>query len=175
MTMTSAHHDPPLQAERDLSLKLLEIDEDHAKGALGNVLLMVWARRTLAAPYRRSLDHLQDLRAEHPDGVCVFKIIENTATPPENDAREAIAEFMKAPSVAQFSAVFEGAGLKAAAVRTIIYADLALSRPAFPHAVHRSVEASAAWHAKLSPNVDARALEEGMQTLRELYRTRCAG
>ena len=161
-----------LRTSRGASIDILEIDADHVKAAYKNVLLMVWARRTLADVYRRSGGYIQDLRASHPKGVCVFQLVEDTAIPPETDARDAMTELLQNPGITQFSVVFEATGFKAAAVRAIVHAGQALSRPKFSHAVHQSVAAAAAWHAGLSPELSASELQEAVQAMRELHRTR---
>lgn len=161
-----------LRTSRSASIDVLEIDEDHVKGAYKNVLLMVWAKRTLADAYRRAISIVHEMRVDHPQGVCLFHVVEDTAVPPDTDAREAFTDLLKTEGVKQFSVVFEASGFKAAAVRAIVQAGQALVRPKFPHSVHQSVAASAAWHAGLSREHSAAELQEAVQLLRELHRSR---
>ena len=165
----------PLRTSKNVEIEVVEIDEDHVKGIYKNALFMVWARQTLAPAYRRAFSLVERLRSRHPQDVIVFQVVEDTAIPPEPDAKQTMAEFLKVEGIKQFSVVFEANGFKAAAVRAIVHAGQAMARPRFPHSVHQSVPASAAWNAALAHEHSAAELQEAVQLLREHHRAAYPG
>src|SRR5262245_49096928 len=99
--------------------KLVEIDEDHVKAVAGNMLFMVWRRRTLSAVYRRGMDLATEVAGRFPQGVGVCHVVEVDAVPPDADTRRAFVDFLKMSHVKHFSVTHDGVGFKAASVRAI--------------------------------------------------------
>jgi hypothetical protein len=155
------------------ALEVVAMDEDHIKGTVLNLVLMVWRRRTLAEPYRAGIELVNHFALKHPEGVGMMHVVETEASPPDAEARKAFAEFSKLTAVQFFSVTHEGSGFKAASVRAITSGIHAFTRPSFDHAVHSTVAEAAHWaagHNKLiGRNDDWQAIESAMHTLRKIH------
>lgn len=154
-------------------LGLIEVDQDHVKGVLANLVLCVWRRRTLVGAYRAAIELVGRVGLQHPGGVGVMNVVEVEAVPPEADTRKAFGEMMHSPVVKHFSVTHEGSGFKAASVRAIAASVTTLSRPRFPHSVQSSVKDAARWAASHNRSIgaldDAEAIERALQSLRRLH------
>lgn len=132
------------------NLRLVEIDEDHAKSVLHNMLIIVWKKHTTAEAFSRVPNIVQQIAALHREGVGMLQVVETGAFPPDSAAR---AEFLRNVEVSglvirHFSIVHEGTGFKAASVRAIMSGLYLYARPKFPNEIFNSLRGAAEWHAK---------------------------
>jgi hypothetical protein len=152
---------------------LTEADSDHIKGVVGNMLFMVWVSRTEYACYRRGAEIVRMLGPRFPTGIGVLNLVEVSAVPPDARARGEFAQFLKLPEIRHFSVTHEGHGFKAAAVRAIVSAAQFIAAPPFPHSVHATVDAAAAWHSDqqraLGIELPAREVTEIVADLRRRH------
>lgn len=154
-------------------LELVEVDEDHAKGIIFNLVLLFWRYRTLQEPHRAAMRLVTQTAAKHPKGVGVMQVVELTAVPPDSETRKDFAAMLRLPGIAHFCVTHEGTGFKAASVRAIVSGVHALCRPAFPHSVHQDLASAARWTAShnrsLGAPSDAEAIEEALRALRRMH------
>lgn len=128
---------------------IVELDADHVKATSFNMLFMIWRRRTLAGAYRRAAELVRELADSHPEGIGILQVVELEASPPDAETRNLFRDLLGLDGISHFSVTHEGAGFKAAAVRAIVLGAQSLARPQFPHSVHGSLGAAAAWHAAM--------------------------
>lgn len=154
-------------------LELVEVDQDHAKGIVFNLVLLFWRYRTLQEPHRAAMRLVTQTAEKHPKGIGVMQVVEPTAVPPDSDTRKDFVAMLKLPGIAHFCVTHEGTGFKAASVRAIVSGVHALVRPAFPHSVHEDLSSAARWTAarnrSLSAPDDAAAIEEALRALRRMH------
>ena len=110
---------------------------DYAFGTWRNVLAVEWKLRTLAADVRNIRTSLTALGREHPGGVFYLAFVCEAATPPDEDARRALAEMLRedAGHLRGGAVVFDGVGFRGAFVRGVATGLVLLARPAFPFEV----------------------------------------
>ncbi|MEO6602292.1 MAG: hypothetical protein ABIQ16_20595 [Polyangiaceae bacterium] len=154
-------------------LEVVLMDEDHLKGTVFNLVLMVWRRRTLAEPYRAGSELVRNFALKHPEGVGVLQVVETEASPPDAEARKAFADFLKLTSIQHFCVTHEGSGFKAASIRAITSGVHALARPTFAHAVHSTVAEAARWavaqNKLIGRDDDWQVIERTLQKFRKMH------
>jgi hypothetical protein len=157
----------------DANLKLVDIDEDHVKGVAFNLVLLIWRYRTQLEAHRASRGLVTQMAAQQPTPIGVMQVVETSAVPPDSETRKDFGAMLRLPGIGHFCVTHEGSGFKAASVRAIVSGVHALSRPAFPHAVHDTIANAAQWAAAQNQSLgapsNAAAIEQALQTLRRLH------
>lgn len=157
-------------------LNVIECDVDHAQGVAFNMLFVVWRRRTLERAFRRCIVSAIDLGHRYPEGVGVSHYLDADSLPPDADVRVAFTDMLRLPCIRHYSITYDATGFKAAAIRGVISGTLTIGRARFPHAVHVTIAASAAWHAEqqaaLGRPETASHIERAAQELRRIQRER---
>jgi hypothetical protein len=172
--------DPLLSSRRPApEFQVVEIDADHVKAVIHNLVILVWRFRTLVGPYRAAIALIQKHALLHPEGVGVLQVVETEAVPPDTETRKAFKDALGVSGIQHFSVTHEGTGFTAASVRAIVSGVHMLARPSFPHSVQKSVAAAARWAAAQNERIgrhdDWRSIERTMQELRRLHRERYPG
>jgi hypothetical protein len=157
-----------LATEGDATIRVLEVDGDHALGALSNLVIIVWRHRTFPTAVVRASLALRSLIAASPS-VGIMQIAEVTTKAPDGPARAAIAKMLAEGKghVACSSLVYLGTGFWMASARSFVTGLTALSRPGFPHVVFGRVDEAADWHARLLGTLTRASIESAVRTLTE--------
>ncbi|HEY2512587.1 MAG TPA: hypothetical protein VGI39_17085 [Polyangiaceae bacterium] len=152
----------------DISVRILEVDGDHALGVLDNLLIIVWRHRTFPAAVSRASLALRALIEAH-DSVGIMQIAEVTTKAPEGPARAAIGKMLADGKghVVCSSLVYLGTGFWMASARAFVTGLTALSRPGFPHLVFGRVDEAADWHARLLGTMTRTGIASAVRTLTE--------
>ena len=144
------------------TLRVVEVDANHGKAVLGNMLLAVWRKETTLPAFQRMDALIQEILGQHPKGVGVLQAIEKTAVPPDADTkREFVRNAQQGEGrVVHFSVVHEATGFHAAIVRAIMSGVYMFARPKFPHMVFSSLADAAAWHVQQQRRIAQPAFSE---------------
>jgi len=127
-------------------------NEECALGLIDGVFVCVW----VGNPTVRAADEIERCFKEHgprfSKGAGLITIVLANAPPPESAARKRIAEILSNSQNLKASAVcFEGSGLRATIVRTVVTGINLMARLAFPHKVFATFESGVAFvHGTLS-------------------------
>jgi hypothetical protein len=145
-----------------LAARIVEVDANHGKATIGNMVLVVWTGTTTAQAYKHLVRLIQQLNAENREGIGILQTVELGAEPPDSTARKEFSGVMQEceHAVKHFSVVHEGSGFKAASVRAIMSGVYLLARPTFPHVVMSSLLDAAAWHAERQREIGRRDVRE---------------
>jgi hypothetical protein len=112
------------------------VTHDYTVGVWRNVLVVDWRERTTGDGARDVHFRLQRLARTYPDGVFYLAFVSEHAAPPDFDARQTLANMLKAGrSILAGAVVFDGAGLRGAFVRGVATGLVMLARPSFPFVV----------------------------------------
>jgi len=112
------------------------VTHDYAVGVWRNVLVVDWRIRTTGDGARDVHFRLQRLARAYPEGVFYLAFVAEQASPPDFEARQTLANMLKAGrSILAGSVVFDGAGLRGAFVRGVATGLVMLARPSFPFVV----------------------------------------
>lgn len=113
------------------------VTHDYAVGVWRNVLVVDWRERTTGEGARDVQFRLQRLaRACPEEGVFYLAFVAESATPPDLEARQTLANMLKTgTSILAGAVVFDGAGLRGAFVRGVATGLVMLARPRFPFVV----------------------------------------
>src|SRR5690349_879940 len=72
-----------------------EANEHHTFASIGDVFVVIWHKETRLEAISALARSFAAFAAQHPDGACLFTIVEENAELPSNEARQALASFMK--------------------------------------------------------------------------------
>lgn len=113
------------------------ITSDYAVGTWRNVLVVDWRESTTGPGARDAHLRLQRLANTYRSGVFYLALVSEHASPPDSEARQALADMLRSASayVIASSVVFDGAGLRGAFVRGVATGLTMLARPSFPFVV----------------------------------------
>jgi hypothetical protein len=115
-----------------------------------DLVLAVWCGETTLAGVREGQRVFDDHAGRSPKGVLLLTVVEEAAPMPDGDARAGLGRLLKsgAGRTRRSAVVYEGAGFKAATVRSVVTGITALSKPPFPHKVFATVDQAAAFLAE---------------------------
>jgi hypothetical protein len=127
--------------------------KDHIIGAWERVAVVVFREETTIEGVRNLTAVCDDLARQHPEGIFLLTIVAPNAPMPPSVVRSAVAAFLaaRAGQLIASAVVYEGAGFRAAAVRSVVTGVSMVSKPPYPHKVFSSVAAAARWFAGMSP------------------------
>jgi hypothetical protein len=152
---------------------MLELDADHGKATIGNLLLVVWRKETTLAAYRRVGEHMVELARAYPGGIGVLQLVELRAVPPNAETKRELIKIMGLAEglVKHYSVVHEATGFSAAIFRALVSGINLFVRPTFPNRAFSSLVEAAAWHAQEQRALHQTPFNEvgivsSMQTLR---------
>ncbi|WP_437733469.1 serine/threonine-protein kinase [Sorangium sp. So ce1335] len=110
---------------------------DYVIASWQQIFCTIWRRETTEESVRRVSDACAAFARQHPRGIGLLTIVEGEASLPPAPARKALAGFLaEASAFIRCSAVvLEGAGFRAAAVRSVVTGLSLVARQRFPHRV----------------------------------------
>ncbi len=129
------------------TVELTSSTSDYAIGTWGDVLIMVWrgqANTESATAFARELARFASTREE---GIGLISIILKSASIPKADARKVMANVLGETRIAVSTAVMEGSGFRASAVRGFVQGLSMLARNDYPHKVFGTIDESGKWFA----------------------------
>ena len=155
-----------MNRSKDATVRILEVDADHALGVLDNLLIVVWRDRTLSPALARVTLALRRLMEAHRE-VGILQVAEVSAKAPDAKAREEIAKLLALGKgrVACSSLVYMGTGFWMASARAFVTGLTALSRPGFPHVVFERIDEAADWHARLLGTTTRGEIDAAVRTM----------
>jgi len=132
---------------------------DYAVAWWNELVAVVWRHETTLQGVRDLKSAVSALARRHPNGIAMLTIVSESAPMPSSAARKAIAELLSESSaIIRCSAVvMEGAGFRAAAVRSVVTGLTMLARHEFPHSIC-DVEAAAKMYSEVLPSFTGFAL-----------------
>jgi len=133
--------------------RILHHDDDVCTAIWRDVFVIIWRRNTTIEGVKACDRTLTEARPDLPKGCGALTIVEPGAPMPSAEAREALSLFLReAGDVIQLSAVvYEGAGFRAAAVRSVVTGISLVAKQPFPHKVFATVAAASSWMAPSLP------------------------
>lgn len=124
-----------------MPLQQYESTTDYAMTSLDNLFITLWRVHTRLEGIEKYVKHVAALANQHATGIGLLTIVPPKAVPPESDVRGRLARaFSEAPNVMGSAICFEGSGLRATIVRSVVTGLTIISRPVFPHKVFASLE-----------------------------------
>jgi hypothetical protein len=148
---------------------------NHVIATWQSVMVLVFRVETTLDAVAASQTVFDELASEHPSGVFLLTIVEADALMPSVVARDGMAEFLRkaAGRMVLSAVVFEGTGLRATVVRSIVAGLAMLTNYPFPHKHFPRVSGAANWFCTSSPLARGFSERELTDVVREL-RTRDA-
>ena len=137
-----------------------------------DLVLAVWCGDTTMAGVREGQRVFDDHAAKTPNGVLLLTVVEEQAPMPDGDARAGLGRLLKsgAGRTRRSAVVYEGAGFRAATVRSVVTGITALSKPPFPHRVFALVDQAAAFLSEDDPTVTRAQISNVVADVRERHR-----
>jgi len=135
-----------------LQVPILPSEAAHGIAFVGRTLVVLWQTETRAAAVVELATLLAGRAAEF-GSVGLLQVIGDRATPPDSTVRAALASMLKdnEQRIVASAVVFEGAGFRASAVRSVVIGISMLSRPKCPHMVFASSKAGIEWLSGYEP------------------------
>jgi hypothetical protein len=153
----------PDKSDATEEIRVLRREASHAVATVGRTLVVLWQTETSAHAVAELATSLAQF-AKEVGRLGLLQVIGDRAVVPDTAARTALATLLKANEsrLVASAVVFEGAGFRASAIRSIVIGISMLSRPKYPHTVFASTTAGVAW---LSRQLDEswRDSADGMQ------------
>lgn len=153
-----------------------ELDTDHVTGVFKNSCIAIWRGATTATAVSK-FEALQRTHAvAQPEKLIILQVVEATASPPSTEVRAALgAMLQRASEYTVASAVaFEGDGLRASVVRSIVTGLNLMSQPSYPHKIFKTVREAIAWQIQVPGAAPIRA-ENYYKAIEELREKLSAG
>jgi hypothetical protein len=124
-----------------------EVTADHLILSWERCVGVVWKRETTVAAVAKVEQVFRELHQRYSSGVYLMTVVEEGALMPNSEAREAVAVFLRsaAGKLRMSAVVHEGAGFRAAAVRSVVTGLSMLVRLPYPHEIFATVEQAAKW------------------------------
>ncbi len=145
-------------------------DEDFCTGSWRELSVVIWRHDTTRKGIDACRQGLQDLQASHPNGCAVLSIIEPNASMPPGEVRDELSRTLRefGDLIKASGVVFEGAGFRAAAVRSVVTGISLVAKQPFPHKVFATVNAASSWMAPSMPDgaTSPRELAEAVADIR---------
>ncbi|WP_438003823.1 serine/threonine-protein kinase [Sorangium sp. So ce321] len=110
---------------------------DYILASWRQILCIIWRRETTNEGVRRLCDACRDFAKQHPRGIGLLTVIESGAPLPPAAVRKELADFLAGASafIRCSAVVVEGAGFRAAAVRSVVTGLSLVARQRYPHQV----------------------------------------
>lgn len=123
------------------------VTEDYTIMSWDRCLGLVWTKETTVAGMLAYTQVYREISLRYPSGIYLLTVVEEDAPMPSYEAREAVAVFLRngAGRIRMSAVVHEGAGFRAAAVRSVVTGIAMLSKVPFPHHIFATVEQAAKW------------------------------
>jgi hypothetical protein len=124
-----------------------ELTEDHLILTWERCVGVVWKRETTLEAMEKVETVFKEQLARYESGLYLMTVIEEGASLPPSEAREAVAIFLRscAGKIRMSAVVHEGSGFRAAAVRSVVTGLSMLVRLPYPHEIFATVEQAAKW------------------------------
>jgi hypothetical protein len=124
-----------------------ELTEDHLVLTWERCVGVVWKRETTIAGMAKVEAVFKEQLTRYQTGLYLLTVIEEGASLPPAEAREAVAIFLRtaAGKIRMSAVVHEGSGFRAAAVRSVVTGLSMLVRLPYPHEIFATVEQAAKW------------------------------
>jgi hypothetical protein len=108
---------------------------------------VVWKKETTIAAVAKVESVFKEQFARYESPLYLMTVIEEGASLPPSEAREAVAIFLRscAGRMRMSAVVHEGSGFRAAAVRSVVTGLSMLVRLPYPHEIFATVEQAAKW------------------------------
>jgi hypothetical protein len=118
-----------------------------------NVVLLIWRQETTVEGVRAAKATYDELSASCPGGVILATVVEWNAPAPPVDARKELARFLSGCSGRMIlsAVVHEGAGFRAAMVRSVVTGLALVAKLPYPHKVFVTVADAEGWFRACSP------------------------
>jgi hypothetical protein len=121
----------------------LELTSNHAMVLLDNLFVALWRQHTTLEGVAKFSEHVARAGKQHPGGLALLTIVPSSAPPPPGEVRAKLAAaFAGAQGVKASAVFFEGSGLRATIVRSVVTGLSLLAPPKFPHKVFGKLEES---------------------------------
>jgi len=126
---------------------VMTLDADHMVGLWRDVELLLWRGEVELDAVVGLRDAIETLVTLRPRGIALFVIIEETSKLPSGEARRRMAQLLRdyESYIVASCIAMEGAGFRAAAVRSVLTGISFVARPKCPHGVFASVGAACEW------------------------------
>ena len=123
------------------------VTEDYTIMSWDRCLGLVWKKETTVAGMQAYTQVYREVSLRYPSGIYLLTVVEEDAPMPPFEAREAVAVFLRngAGRIRMSAVVHEGAGFRAAAVRSVVTGISMLSKAPFPHRIFATVEQASKW------------------------------
>jgi eukaryotic-like serine/threonine-protein kinase len=117
--------------------RVLDVTDDYLFGTWRDVFLVIWKQETSLAGAQLMKQEILAFGRSRPRGVAGVFVVEEETAFPASEARKTIADALRemAPYTACAAVVFEGAGFRASAVRSVVTGLSLAARPSFPYRV----------------------------------------
>jgi hypothetical protein len=124
-----------------MSATLRASTKDYLFATWQNFLLALWCGETTTKGVREGQRVFDEHAKEFPGGLLLLTVVEEQAPMPPSDARNALGELLRSGTgkTRKSAVVYEGAGFRAAAVRSVVTGITVFSRPPFPHKIFATV------------------------------------
>ncbi|WP_437573812.1 serine/threonine protein kinase [Sorangium sp. So ce887] len=116
---------------------LVTKDSDYILASWRQIFCVIWRQETTYEGVRRLHDGCRRFAKQHPRGIGLLTIVESGASSPPAPVREALSFFLADASayIRCSAVVVEGAGFRAAAVRSVVTGLSLVARQRYPHRV----------------------------------------
>ncbi|MBL8909639.1 MAG: hypothetical protein JNM17_02940 [Archangium sp.] len=129
-----------------MAVETLFKSDSCAIGLSNGVFLCVWVGEATVEAADQIEQSITKRSGEFPKGIGLVTIVPEHAPPPKGPARNRIAELLgRAQNVKGSAVCFEGSGLRATLVRSIVTGITLIGRMNFPHKVFAGLEAGTAF------------------------------
>lgn len=153
------------------SIQVVDNTDDHAIAVWRDVVVILWKRETTLDGVAATGRGVKAALKGSPEGAALMTIVEAGAAMPPAEARDALARQLAehGEHIRCSAVVYEGAGFRAAAVRSVVTGLSLLAKQPFPHKVFATVNAASAWMAGLLPQggLPTRDLVQAISDVRE--------
>jgi hypothetical protein len=137
---------------------LQEVTDDHTIMTWSNFVFANFKRETTLAAVRKIQSTYDTHANSFPSGVYMVTIVDEGAPMPAADVRQALSNFLASGigRTLMSAVIHEGAGFRAAAVRSVVTGLAMAARLPYPHKVFGTVADAASWFsASASQSVNA--------------------
>lgn len=126
---------------------VVEVTNDYLIVTFRNILVTIWKQETTLDGVSRIRETRNALADRFPSNVLLLTVVEEGAPMPPPAERDALADFLKgsARKVARSAVVNEGAGFRAAAIRSIVTGLTMLTKLPFSHETFATVDEAVRW------------------------------
>lgn len=117
--------------------RILQLTRDFAACSWRNVFVIVWRSRTRAEDAQQIQRLLEEFSRVHSRGYFLLTVVQDSAPPPDTEARQAIAKYLKAGAahIVAGAVVITGGLLRVSFVRGVATGLALLARQPFPFRV----------------------------------------